>query len=332
MDLISVVMPVYQTEQYLDRCISSVCHQTYRNLEIILVEDGSKDSCPRICDRWEKTDSRVKVIHQKNQGVSAARNAGIERASGAYLVMVDSDDYLFDGMIETMYCAQKKYHTELVICGFEKGQEEAFSFPGNGENLQKATLHAEMISAKTALLRMYENDEMALQYVAPWGKLYRKELFRGISYPPGKIFEDIYVTHELLYRCGEIAVLPQKMVYYYQHSDSIMNRKFHVGKLAYLEALKQRIEFFHRNHLGELESIAYDEYLHALIWEYSRARDLLGNRNAMRDIVLRYRSAYRKGYSSKRYPKETKRFLRTFFRNPEWIIWYWKVRAKWEER
>ena len=110
MDLITVIVPVYMTEQYLDRCILSVCHQTYKNIEIVLIDDGSTDRCPEICDLWEKQDSRVNVIHQINQGVSAARNAGIEYSHGKYIVMLDSDDYLWPGMIETMYNIQKKYN------------------------------------------------------------------------------------------------------------------------------------------------------------------------------------------------------------------------------
>lgn len=322
MDLITVIVPVYMTEQYLDRCILSVCHQTYKNIEIVLIDDGSTDRCPEICDLWEKQDSRVNVIHQINQGVSAARNAGIEYSHGKYIVMLDSDDYLWPGMIETMYNIQKKYNTDLVICGFEKGQSETFEFP------ELLNPQVEIINAEIALKRIYESDEKALQYVAPWAKLYKKELFNGINYPTGKIFEDIYVTHEILYRCNKIAIISQKMVYYYQHPDSIMNRKFHVGKLDYLEALKKRIQFFEENNLKELESIAYDDYLHSLIWEYSRARDLINNKKAMRDIVSRYRSVYKKGHSSKRYPKENEIFLWAFSLNPEFIIWYWKIKSK----
>ena len=118
------------------------------------------------------------------------------------------------------------------------------------------------------------------------------------------------------------------MVYYYLHADSIMNRKFHVGKLDYLEALKNRVLFFKTNHLLELESIAYDEYLHSLIWEYSRARDLINNKEAMNDIVFRYRSIYKKGYSSKRYLDESRIFLYTFFVDPELIILYWKIKSR----
>lgn len=322
MELISVVVPIYKSELYLDRCIISIVEQTYRNLEIILVDDGSPDSCPQICDKWEKKDSRIKVIHQKNSGVSMARNAGISNANGKYLMMVDSDDYIYYGMVEALYKEMKSHDADLSICDFIEGSASTFEF------IYDLSASVEVIKAENALKRIYIDSKKALQYVVPWGKLYKKELFEGIQYPEGKIFEDIYVTHQILYRCDKIAVLPQKLVYYFQYPESIMNKKFHVGKLDYLGALKQRIEFYRNHDLNELTQIAYDEYIHALIWEYSRAKDLLADKKVMEGIIGSYRSIYQKGYSSKRYPKENELFLRVFNFNPELIMLYWKITAK----
>lgn len=322
MDLISIIVPVYKAEKYLDRCLKSITQQTYRNIEVILVDDGSSDRCPEICDAWAKMDSRINVIHQKNSGVSAARNAGLSGAGGRYIMMVDSDDYLYKGMVEALYQALILGDADIAVCEFEKGTSAMFDFRFDADK------KCEVIEAETALKRIYVNSDYALQYIAPWGKLYKAELFAGIKYPEKKIFEDIYITHQILYRCQKIAVLPQKLIYYYQHPHSIMNEKFHVGKLDYLEALKMRISFFEEHDLRELASIAYDEYLHSLIWEYSRARDLLADRKAMKDIVSRFRAAYRRGYASKRYPNETARFLGTFCFNPELIIWNWRISSK----
>lgn len=322
MDLVSVIIPVYMSEQYLNRCIESACRQTYENIEIVLIDDGSTDQSSEICDRWKEKDNRIKVIHQQNQGISVARNVGIEKSNGKYIVMLDSDDYLFPEMIKRMYSIQEKYDTDLVICGFEKGKSETF------EGLQSLNPQIEIIDSQTALMRIYESDEKALQYVAPWAKLYKKKLFKDIRYPTGKIFEDIYVTHQILYRCNRIAVTSQKMLYYYQHPESIMNRKFHIKKLDYLEALKRRIDFFEENKLEKLKIIAGDEYIHSLIWEYSRTRDLIKNKDAMSEIVSRYRKIYKWGYSSKRYPQETKLFLWLFYLNPEFVMLYWKIEAK----
>lgn len=322
MDLISVIVPVYKAEKYLDRCLKSITQQSYQNIEVILVDDGSPDRCPQICDEWAERDSRINVIHQKNSGVSVARNTGVFYTTGSYIMMVDSDDYLYEGMIEALYQALISCNADLAICDFEKGTSDAFDFPFD------VNKKYEVIGAETALNRIYVNSDYALQYIAPWGKLYKAELFAGIKYPEKKIFEDIYITHQILCRCQKIVILPQKLIYYYQHPHSIMNEKFHVGKLDYLEALKMRISFFEEHDLSELASIAYDEYLHSLIWEYSRARDLLADRKAMKDIVCRFRSAYIKGYASKRYPDETARFLGAFCLNPELIIWNWRISSK----
>lgn len=322
MELITVIVPIYQAEKFLDRCITSIVEQTYWNLEIILIDDGSTDDSLRICKQWEQKDSRVIVIHQNNSGVSKARNVGISNANGKYIMMLDSDDYMQSQMIERMYKIIQNPNVDLVICGFERGnQNESKFYYANQDNY-------EIICAEAALRRIYEDDEKALQYVVPWAKLYKQELFKDICYPEGKIFEDIYVTHEILFRCKKIAVMDAKLIYYYQHSESIMNQRFHAGKLDYLDALKGRITFYKQNKLNELESIAYDEYLHSLIWEYSRARDILSNKTEMKKIKKSYRDSYLIGYSNKRYPEENSFFLGVFELNPELIIIYWKIRGK----
>lgn len=322
MDLISVIVPIYKAEKYLDRCIASIAGQTYESLEIILVDDGSPDSCPGICDCWAKKDGRIKVLHQENSGVSVARNSGLEISTGKYIVQVDSDDYIAPNMIEQLYKCLTANDADLSICSYLKGNEDAYNFTEDCEN------EVEVMNAEVALRRIYESSESALQYVVPWAKLYKRKLFDGIRYPVGKIFEDIYVTHQVLHRCKRIAVIQSKLTYYYQHPDSIMNKKYHVGKLDYLDACKNRICFFQEQGYTQLSQIAYDEYLHSLIWEYSRARDLLADKSVMRNIKNRFREVYKAGYSSSRYPSETKGYLRAFDINPEVIIWYWRLSSK----
>lgn len=322
MELISVIVPVYKVEKYLDRCVKSIIEQTYPDLEIILVDDGSPDKCPDLCDDWAKKDARIKVIHKSNGGLSSARNAGLDFATGSYYVLVDSDDYIAVNMIETLYSGLKDNNADMAICGYAKGSEEAFEFG----KINKQSWYVE--DSVNALKRIYESADLAQMYASAWGKLYKKELFDGIRYPDGKIFEDIYTTHQILYRCNKIAIIPDKLVYYYQHPESIMNAAFNIKKLDYLQALKERIIFFREKKLGELEEIAYDEYLHALIWEYSRARDLLNSKSAMKDIKARFREIYKSGYASKRYPKETSSFLSAFSLSPELIIFYWKVSGR----
>lgn len=321
MALVSIIIPIYNIERYLDRCIASVANQTHKDLQIILVDDGSTDQSAEICDTWAIKDSRITVIHQENGGVSIARNRGLDAANGEYVLWVDSDDYIAPETVSKMLHVLEHSDVDMVICDFEKGTDDAFIFPG-------CEAHCEVIDKITALNRIYVDSYSALRYAAPWLKLAKRTLYQDIRYPDGKIFEDIYTTHKLLYRCERIAVLDAPMFYYFQRPGSIMNTSFNMKKLDYLQALVERVQFFKDHALEELERIAYDELLHALIWEYSRTRDLLHSEEGMAYIKQLFRTAYRKGYASRRYPGETKLFLAAFNKNPELIILYWKISAK----
>lgn len=322
MALVSIIVPIFNVERYLNRCISSIANQTYQDIQIVLVDDGSSDRSPEICDSWAEKDPRVTVIHQANSGVSIARNRGLDMATGEYILWVDSDDYIAPETVEIMMQTAQQNHADMVICDFEKGSDDHYTFDTSAE------IPCALIDNVTALIRIYTDAHSALRYAAPWAKLARQNLYQDIRYPEGKIFEDIYTTHKLLLRCERIAVLDSPMFYYYQRADSIMNATFSMKKLDYLQALVERIAFFKANSLKELEGIAYDELLHSLIWEYSRTRDLLHSEAGMEYIKQLFRSAYRKGYASRRYPKETKLFLAAFNANPELIVLYWKISAK----
>lgn len=322
MDLVSIIIPFYNVENYLDRCISSVAAQCYKHLEIILVDDGSTDRSRRISDEWAHRDPRIRVIHQTNSGVSAARNVGLQAASGSWIIQLDSDDYLAPYAVSHLAEAAQTAEADMVICDFVKGNEEAFRFTAAAVPTPWTT------DGISAIRSIYDSDHSALRYAVPWCKMCRKTLYDGIRYPDGKIFEDIYTTHKLLYRCNRIAVLDEPLFYYYQRPSSIMNASFSMKKLDYLQALVERVEFFAAHDLPELEQIAYDELLHSLIWEYSRTRDVLHSRQGMDYVTGLFRQVYRKGYASRRYPGETALFLAAFHCNPEWIILYWKVSGK----
>ena len=322
MDLISIIIPVYNVEAYLDRCILSVVSQTYPELEIILIDDGSTDNCSDICDHWAARDPRIRVIRQANAGLSAARNAGLAIASGSYLFLLDSDDYIAHNAVELLLHAVKTTDADMVICDFEKGSDPDYAFA------RSPSASPYTIDSQTALQQIYTGSHNALRFVIACCKLYKRSLYSNIRYPEGKIFEDIYTTHKLLYRCNRIAMLDMPLLYYFQRPDSIMNTSFNIKKLDYLQALVERVDFFRSNNLQELSQIAYDELLHSLIWEYSRTRDILHSEAGMAYVAGLFRSVYRKGHSSTRYPQENRLFLSLFYANPEWIILFWKVRGK----
>ena len=319
-NLISIIIPVYNAGKYLDKCISSAANQTYRNIEILLIDDGSTDASKEICDSWSSQEDKIRVIHQENGGVSKARNTGVKNARGNFLMMIDSDDYISPFMVEELFRGYSLTNADIVICDYEQGELREYSFVAGLSDFRD-------MDFKMIMNCVYSEGHDALRYISPWGKLYKKALFNGLTYPEGRIFEDIYITHQILYKAERIVVTDQKLMYYFRHADSIMHRPFHLGKLDYLDALKDRMNFFKTHNLGVLEKTAYEEYLHALIWEYSRVRDILRNDKVKREIWGRFREVYRDGYSSGRYPQETALFLHAFNTNPELVIFYWKIKA-----
>lgn len=223
-DLISVIIPVYKVEQYLHRCVESVVEQTYKNLEIILVDDGSPDSCPELCNQWRIKDSRIKVIHKKNGGLSDARNAGIEIASGKYLAFIDSDDYVDRRFIECLYSAIQKTRAQISCVGIQIFSDK------QEVNQDTEFYQTEVFKKQEAIHNLFDSTKYC-DYA--WNKLYDRRLFDNVRYPFGRKMEDIGTTYKLLDQCNLIAYCPTKLYYYYQRNDSILHsadRKFFIDK------------------------------------------------------------------------------------------------------
>ena len=196
-DLISVVVPIYKVEQYLEKCVNSILSQTYSNLEIILVDDGSPDNCPQICDNLVKQDKRIKVIHKPNGGLSDARNVGFESSTGKYVTFVDSDDYLNYNFIETLYNNLLNTNADMSIVGYQKVFED--STVNQAETFQSEVLSFDNSNKFEQLCAKHK-----LNFVIAWGKLYTRQLFNTIKFPVGKINEDEFVTHHVINTCQKI--------------------------------------------------------------------------------------------------------------------------------
>lgn len=178
--LISVIVPIYKAEGTISRCVKSICDQTYRHLEIILVDDGSPDKCPEICDRLATEDSRIVVVHQKNGGVAAARNSGLAKASGDYLGFVDSDDWIEPEMYERLMQGITEQEAQICLCGVK-------STYNNKVIEVKKTDMPIVLSGDEAICNLMKNRTHSLVL---WNKLWKKELFEGVSFPVGRVFED----------------------------------------------------------------------------------------------------------------------------------------------
>ena len=212
--LISIIVPCYKVEQYLPKCVDSILAQTYANLEIWLVDDGSPDSCGKICDEYAKHDSRIKVIHKENGGLSDARNVAIDKATGEWLTFIDSDDYVAHDYVKTLYELVCQHNCEMSVAGFQVIYDNVAL-----KNEKDYHISVEIMDATCAVEKMFYQekfDNMA------WGKLYHKSLFEsGIRFPKGLLFEDLATTYRLLFECKRVVVTSRKIYYYLLRPTSI---------------------------------------------------------------------------------------------------------------
>jgi len=231
--LISVIVPVYKVEAYLDRCVQSIVDQTYQNLEIILVDDGSPDNCPAMCDAWAEKDSRVKVIHKENGGGAQARNVGLECARGAYIGFVDSDDFLRPKMYEYLLRILTETGSEIAECGYCLTEHDAFP-PSDVPEEEIILLDTE------AALKENIRDRICRQLL--WNKLYRREIIGDIRLVEGKTIDDEFFTYRVLAQANQVAVGNQVMYAYRQQNNSVMHQKYSLKWLAAIEAKCCRFE------------------------------------------------------------------------------------------
>lgn len=230
--LVSIIIPVYNIEAYIKECVNSVLTQTYKNLEIILVDDGSTDESGRICDKLKKQDERIVVIHKKNGGLSDARNCGIGHAHGEYIGLVDGDDVISPVMYESMLNAMLKYDVDIVTC--RKAE--------NKKTIQEQRKHIsqkdiiDITSGFDAIYYLF-NDYICGNYA--WNKLYKRELFNKVKYPKRRFFEDIYTTHLLFLESNKVLILNKNLYYYRTRENQITNSK----KVPY-KLIKDHIEAF----------------------------------------------------------------------------------------
>mgnify|MGYP002574599501 FL=1 len=277
-DLISVIVPVYKVEKYLEKCIESIIKQTYTNLQIILVDDGSPDNCGKICDEYAKKDLRIEVIHKANGGLSDARNVGISKAKGRYIGFVDSDDYIKEDMYEILLNLIKKYDADVSIC-----------------NLYDVIDGNECIRNKENGIREYSRLDILKEVLLDkniqsyaWNKLYEKELFDEIKYPIGKKYEDIGTTFYLFEKCNKIVVTSEPEYYYLKRADSLVNNVTESTILDYTEIIIQRYLYIKQN-IKELRK--YNNYYLAktLITAHNDIENL---ENISEGMQQRYKKLY----------------------------------------
>lgn len=261
--IVSIIVPVYNVEKYLKKCLDSIIKQTYENLEIILVDDGSTDSSGIICDEYALKDDRIKVIHKKNGGLSDARNVGIDNANGSYLCCIDSDDYVDEEMIQRLYNSVIANGADMSICNFLEVDDNGIVLPK-----EQSGIMGDGVLYKNEFYSP-SNIKYFTVFTVAWNKLYKREIFDDIRYPYGKIHEDEFVVHKIFDKCNVISCVEKPMYYYLQRSNSIAHSKFSVRKLDLAEALLDQTEYALFNSINALAEKAFCRAVGVLILGYN---------------------------------------------------------------
>ncbi|SFN78625.1 Glycosyltransferase involved in cell wall bisynthesis [Pseudobutyrivibrio sp. UC1225] len=245
MSKISVIVPVYNVENYLDRCIESIVNQSYRNLEIILVNDGSTDKSGEICNRLARVDNRIRVIHKENGGLSSARNAGLDSATGDYIAFIDSDDYIHTKMYEILVKVQKDTGADIVSCGYQMFDEGDVPKEIDYDNFEFFEY-----TGTDIYNQLWDRDTST---VIQCQKLFNKDVFSHIRYPEGRIHEDVYVIHRELGKVNKYVFVDIPFYYYMIRNGSIMQTESFTSINDALEGFEDRIRFFSTRGLHEYE-------------------------------------------------------------------------------
>ena len=255
-ELITIVVPVYNVEKYIDRCLKSLLNQTYNNLEIILVDDGSKDNSGKICDQYVKKDKRIKVVHKKNGGLSDARNAGLEVTKGKYVSFVDSDDWISDDAIEVLYKYLISENADIVCGDMQK------TFSDEAKNQKTKDIEYKVFNNVDALenmLYLHGTTNSAC------GKLYKTELFKNVRFPVGKLYEDLGTIYKVYSKSKKCVLIDHIVYYYFQNQSSIMHSKYSSRRLEGISFAKDICEFLSKKHHSIINSGKFRLYYECLM-------------------------------------------------------------------
>ncbi len=253
--IISIIVPVYKVEKYIHTCVDSVINQSYPYWELILVDDGSPDGCPAICDKYAENDERIIVLHKENGGQSSARNLALDyQFKGDFITFLDSDDFWHEKYLERLVYLQEKYNADLVQCGFIKGDANDFPEINEKNNISVCDNHQIFLTGKAKIIM--------------WALLYKKDLFDGIRMPVGLYNEDDWTAWKLYYRAKTIVVTTEKLYYYRYNPSSTMARLRKKPDLRYFAAYDERIGFFINTGEKDLEHCSRLQLCKSLVLIY----------------------------------------------------------------
>lgn len=321
-DLISVIVPVYNVKEYLERCINSIINQTYKKLEIIIVDDGSTDGSSVICDTYKEKDSRIKVFHKKNGGLSDARNYGMKYATGEYIAFCDSDDFVDKKMYEILYNNLTENNADISITNYYKfSRDEEITDNYDYYKNNKVTVYDK--------IDMFNHlfDDYLLSMVA-WNKLYKRELLKNLQFPKGKLVEDVALAHYIYNKCNKIVITNLQLYFYYQRETSILGCP-KVGLLDELDFVYDRFKFMKKEKITQTKSFLQtktyfmDKYI-SLYIELTQ-----NNKKIDKSILSHYDMMMREIYKeSKGISKKKKLKYNMFLFNKDFYFWANKTKNK----
>ena len=281
---VSIIVPIYKVENYLSRCVDSIVNQTYSNIEVILVDDGSPDNCGLIADEYEKKDNRIKSVHKENGGLSDARNHGMKYATGEYVLFVDSDDWLKEEMIDTLIHIAIESKADIVQSGFYYAYEDYLLYDDRyySEDMPCIELN------KQDLMKELVINERVKNFA--WGKLYKINLIKDIPFKKGVLFEDVFWAHKVMDKVDKYVICHKPMCYYLQRDDSIVST-YTVRNLDIIKGLKERHNFIEKNYknlLNESYKILTKTILiHYYLLNKNKDKDLNSkNRRELRNYIV----------------------------------------------
>ena len=285
-ELVSVIVPIYNVQDYIERCVHSIIEQTYYNIEILLIDDGSTDDSGKLADEYTKKDERIRVFHKKNGGLSDARNYGILMSSGKYVCFIDSDDFIHKDYIRLLYKICTEQGCEIAQCDYLRTDGSIDS----------------TISSKTTI-QLYNNIQMLnnlygkeyVKSVIVCNKLYKRKLFDDIDFPIGRIHEDEATIYKLFYKANKIGVTEQVLYYYYQRPNSIMQKKYNLKRMDILWAIENRRRFFKENGLNDLFYKDNYKMLTKILknyYEVLHANDIANKNVILKELRMKYKEVF----------------------------------------
>lgn len=320
-DLISVVVPIYNVEKYIENCIKSIINQTYDNLEIILVDDGSKDNCGKICDEYATKDNRIKVMHKENGGLSDARNCGLEISNGKYVIFIDSDDWIEKNMIELLYSNIIKANADISICEFVEEDEQGKVVSQKIYDNETVVFDSEGAIKDLIIQKTLTNHA--------WNKLYSKKIFNNVRYPKGQLMEDISTTYKLFENSKKIIYQNTALYHYLQRSKSILGNITRRRIDDQDKAINERNEYLQNKYPQLIKEIEIDNlknvktlYYLAIIGNY---KDMY-NSNKYKEYYKVAKEYYKKNQEN--IDDKDKLSLKLFYTNKELYKIYVKLKTK----